>query len=65
MKSQRHFSLLFPEEMINGWIYFIFIRSLLLGIWPSQNNTKSDITILVYTPIKLLECNKNGNGHHK
>jgi len=45
-----------PEEM-DGLIDYLFVRSLFLGIRPSKHIKKSDIKILVYTPILYAYTN--------
>jgi len=48
MKSQRHYSFSFFEE-INGLIDFIFVGSKFVVMLPSKNVAKSEIKIFVYT----------------
>jgi len=49
MTSQRRFPFSFPEGM-DGYIYFLYVRSLFLNIRPSKTIEKLEIEILVYTP---------------
>jgi len=44
---------------MDGLIEFLFARSLFLGIPPSKNIIKSDIKILIYTPIPDIEPKSN------
>jgi len=53
MTSQRHYSFSIPEEL-DGLIDFVFVRSLFLGIPPLKYIKKSDIKILVHTPMRII-----------